>query len=271
MSQEFKFFEKQVNIQKWNQNLLQKTHILIVGVGGIGSIASLAFARLGIGKITIVDLDLVEKSNLNRQLLYSKNDVGRQKVESAMTQLSSVHSLYSQIEGHDFNIFQDWLRFVKLVKAADIVYNALDLPEVKKLAVANLCLKFKKPMIFSGTDPINGHASMILFQSPEGKPCYNCLTAAIHTVDENFHDLLKLKSIDNQNFLPIDQMATSGELPGNTTVYTASIAAMMGVDLIVHWIFQWTDSFPTRIILDLYNFTCETWSESSTCEFCCED
>jgi len=270
MSHKFGFLERQVEIQKWNQPLLQKTHVLIVGVGGIGSIASLASARLGIGKISIVDLDLVEPSNLNRQLLYSKEDIGKQKVECAKSQLSSFHSFKSLIEAHDFNIFKDWQRFVKLVEDVDFVYNALDLPEVKKLAVANLCLKYHKPMIFSGTDPINGHASMILFQKPDGKPCYNCFTAAIHTVEKRFHDTLKLKNIDKQITLPIKKMADSGNFPGKTTVYTASIAAMMGIDLMIHWLFQWLDSFPNRIILDLYNFTCETWVESSTCEFCSE-
>ncbi|NVM55117.1 MAG: ThiF family adenylyltransferase [Candidatus Helarchaeota archaeon] len=262
------FFEKQIKIRRWNQELLKKTHVLIVGLGGIGSTAGLACVRLGIGKLTIIDLDFVESSNLNRQLLYSKKDIGKQKVERSAAHLSSFHSLDSQIEGHDFNIFEDWQRFIQLVKKADFIYNALDLPEVKKLAVANLCLKYQKPMIFSGTDPINGHASMILFQHPKGNPCYNCLTAAIYTIDKKFRDLLKLNKINEHKFLPISQMTDSSELPSKTTVYTASIATMMGIDLMIHWIFQWFDSFPNRIILDLYNFTCETWKESSSCEFC---
>ncbi|MHA1651787.1 MAG: HesA/MoeB/ThiF family protein, partial [Candidatus Helarchaeota archaeon] len=64
------FFKNQKEIQNWNQEVLNKTHVLIVGVGGIGSIAALACARLGIGRISLCDMDTVEPSNLNRQLLY---------------------------------------------------------------------------------------------------------------------------------------------------------------------------------------------------------
>ena len=262
------FFEKQIHIQGWDQELLAKTRVLIVGVGGIGAIASIACARLGIGKITVCDLDYVEPSNLNRQLLYSKDDIGKQKIERALNSLSSFHSLNSEIEGHDFDIFNDWKRFVKLVEEADFIYNALDLPEVKKLAVANLCLKFQKPMIFSGTDPISGNAGMILFQKPEGNPCYNCLSAAIFTIDEKYQEMLNLGEIDKQEILPIKQMTEHVNIPSNTTVYTASIITMMGIDLMIHWLFQWFEGFPNRIILDLYNFTCEKWAESNSCQFC---
>jgi molybdopterin/thiamine biosynthesis adenylyltransferase len=242
--------------------------VLIVGLGGIGSIASLACARLGVGKLTLCDRDIIEPSNLNRQLLYSKENIGQQKVTSACANLSSVHSLTSQIEGYNFNIFEDWKRFIKLVQEADFVFNALDLPEVKKLAVANLCLKFHKPMIFAGSDPISGNAGMILFQGPEGNPCYNCLTASIHTVKEQYRELLDLTKIDQYQSVPIDHMSEFSDVPSATTVYTASIITMMGIDLMIHWIFQWMDAFPNRIIFDLYNFTCETWNELSSCQFC---
>lgn len=268
MTKDFKFFEKQIDVHGWNQDLLENSHVLIVGVGGIGTIASLACARLGIGRLTIIDHDFIEPSNLNRQLLYSRKDIRKQKVEIATDQLNSVHSLVSKIAGHDFNIFKDWQRFTKLIKEADFIFNALDLPEIKKLAVANLCLKFQKPMIFAGTDPINGHAGMILFQHPKGNPCYNCLTAAIFTVKDNFRELLELNEIDKHKVLPIDQMTEYSEVSGKTTVYTASVVTMMGIDLMIHWFFQWFDSFPNRVIIDLYNFTCETWIESSSCDFC---
>ncbi len=262
------FFKNQKEIQNWNQDVLNNTHVLIVGVGGIGSIAALACARLGIGRISLCDMDTVEPSNLNRQLLYGTHDIGKQKIESALINLSQIHSLTSYIEGFDFDIFQNWKKFINLVKKADIVYNALDLPEVKKLLVANLCLKLRKPMIFSGTDPISGNAGMILFQQPDGSPCYNCLTAAIHSVKEEYRPNLDTNKIDQYDMFPVEQMADYNEILGKTTVYTASIITMFGIDLMIHWLFRWFDSFPNRIILDLYNFTCETWIETNSCQFC---
>ncbi len=238
-----------------------------MGVGGIGSIASIACVRLGLGKLTLVDLDIVEASNLNRQLLYSKENIGSEKINSAMKSLSS-HSLSSRVEGQNFDIFEDWQRFIMLVKKADFVFNALDLPEVKKLAVANLCLKYRKPMIFSGTDPINGHAGMIVFQQPSGNPCYNCLTAANFTVYEEYLEMLNLENINRHKRLPIAEMSNSADVSSKTTVYSASIVSMMGIDLMIHWIFQWLESLPNRVIIDLYNFSFETWIETNSCCFC---
>jgi hypothetical protein len=260
-----------LQIAGWNQEALGKSRVLIVGVGGIGSTAALGCARLGIGKIILIDLDEIEPSNLNRQLLYSRNDIGQKKAETAKANLISFHALSSQIESFDFNIFNRWTQFVKLVREADFIFNGLDLPEVKKLAVANLCLKLKKPMIYAGTDPISGNSGMILFQQPEGNPCYNCLTAAIHSVKEEFWSLLMPSCIEQQKTIPIEQMTEYSEISGATTVYTASIVAMMGVNLMIHWFFKWLPKLPNRIIVDLYNFTCETWIDSNSCSFCSKE
>ncbi|HUY00268.1 MAG TPA: ThiF family adenylyltransferase [Candidatus Deferrimicrobium sp.] len=268
MSRDSNFFEKQLQIQGWDQELLQKTHVLVVGVGGIGSIAALAYTRLGVGRLTLVDVDHVEPSNLNRQLLYSKADVGKQKVGRAISNLMAVHSLSTQIEGYDFDIFRDWQRFINLVRQADLVQNALDLPEVKKLAVGSLCLKLRKPMIFAGTDPISGNAGMVLFQRSGGNPCYNCLTAAIDTVHEKFQEMLKPRNILRHKSILIEQMTAYADLSSATNIYTATSVTMMGINLMVHWLFKWGTDIPNRIILDLFNFTCETWSERSSCDFC---
>jgi molybdopterin/thiamine biosynthesis adenylyltransferase len=265
------YFEKQLQINGWNQELLGQTHVLVVGVGGIGSITALACARLGIGKLTLIDLDYVEPSNLNRQLLYSKADVGKQKVERAMNNLNAFHSLSSHVAGYDFDIFKDWSRFVNLVKDVDFVQNALDLPEVKKLAVASLCLKLQKPMIFAGTDPISGNAGMVLFQRAEGNPCYNCLTASIDTVYKEFQEMLKPDNIEKYKSLPIEQMSEYTEISSATSVYTATSVTMMGINLMIHWLFRWGTEIPNRIILDLFNFTCETWNERYSCAFCQSD
>jgi molybdopterin/thiamine biosynthesis adenylyltransferase len=259
-----------VEIQGWKQEKLAKTHVLIVGIGGIGSITAMACARLGIGRITLCDCDLIEASNLNRQILYSISGIGQQKIERGLDNLASVHLLDSRIEGYDFDIFKEWKRFKELLKKADFVFNALDLPELKKLAVANLCLSLKKPMIFAGTDPINGHAGMILLQGPLGNPCYNCLTAAIYSVDEKYREWFELGRIGEHASIPVDLMNHTGNVEGKTTIYTASVVTMMGIDLMIHWLFQWNDALPNRIIVDLYNFTCETWSVTSSCQFCIE-
>jgi len=64
--------------------LVAKQSVLILGVGGLGSVVALNLLRLGIGKLFLVDYDVVDVHNLNRQLLYSQEDVGKPKVEAAL-------------------------------------------------------------------------------------------------------------------------------------------------------------------------------------------
>ena len=72
-----------MRIDDWNQKVLEKQTVLVLGVGGLGSVVMMNLLRLGIGKLIIVDYDVVDEHNLNRQLMFSKSDVGKPKVERA--------------------------------------------------------------------------------------------------------------------------------------------------------------------------------------------
>ena len=76
-------FDRQRCIQGWKQDIVEKQSCLVLGVGGIGCTVALALARLGVGRIILIDFDKVECSNLNRQILFSLNDVGKLKVNAA--------------------------------------------------------------------------------------------------------------------------------------------------------------------------------------------
>jgi molybdopterin/thiamine biosynthesis adenylyltransferase len=73
------------------QERLKKAHIFIAGAGGLGSPVSLYLAVAGIGTITIVDMDEVDQSNLNRQILHSDRDIGRKKTASAKEKLQEIN------------------------------------------------------------------------------------------------------------------------------------------------------------------------------------
>lgn len=74
------------------QHKLSDTHIMILGIGGIGNYMAMAFAAAGVGKITLVDFDVVELSNLNRQILFRESDIGKSKIASAIAHLNSLNS-----------------------------------------------------------------------------------------------------------------------------------------------------------------------------------
>jgi len=75
-----------------HQEKLRQTHILIMGIGGIGNFMATSLVASGVGKITLVDFDTVEQSNLNRQILFSENDLGKNKVDVAANRLKEMNS-----------------------------------------------------------------------------------------------------------------------------------------------------------------------------------
>ena len=77
-------FDRQVRIQLWNQDKLKQQIVLILGVGGLGSVVLMNVLRLGVKKVIIVDYDVVDIHNMNRQIMYGIADVGKTKVESAL-------------------------------------------------------------------------------------------------------------------------------------------------------------------------------------------
>lgn len=76
-------FDRQVRIDDWDQKKVERQAVLVLGVGGLGSAVALNLLRLGVGKLFLLDYDVVDIHNLNRQLLFSHADVGKPKVEAA--------------------------------------------------------------------------------------------------------------------------------------------------------------------------------------------
>ncbi len=73
-------FDRQVRIEDWDQDILSKQAVLVLGIGGLGSVVVSSLMRLGVAKIFMVDYDVVDIHNLNRQILFSSSDVGKPKV-----------------------------------------------------------------------------------------------------------------------------------------------------------------------------------------------
>jgi molybdopterin-synthase adenylyltransferase len=73
-----------VRIHGWRQDLVAQQTVLLLGVGGLGSAVAINLLRLGVKKLFLVDYDIVDHHNLNRQLLYGPADVGRRKIECAL-------------------------------------------------------------------------------------------------------------------------------------------------------------------------------------------
>ncbi|MBV9124729.1 MAG: ThiF family adenylyltransferase [Planctomycetes bacterium] len=124
------FFNTQELIQSFEPAFtpaLFERSLLVVGLGGNGTHLALAAVRMGFPKVVGVDHDYVSESNLSRQVLYTRPDVGRRRAEAAAEALA-LHTLRSVIEMHDFDILAQRRRFGDLVAAADLVFVVLDQP-----------------------------------------------------------------------------------------------------------------------------------------------
>ncbi len=150
------------------QERLKAARVLIVGAGGLGSPAALYLAAAGVGTIGLVDNDVVDVTNLQRQLLHDSHDVGRSKLESARDRLHALNP-HVQVELH-----ATWLtaaNALAIVGAYDVVLDGTDNFATRYL-VNDACVLTGRPNVHGSVFQFDGQASV--FAMPDG-PCYRCL------------------------------------------------------------------------------------------------
>lgn len=159
-----------------NQERLKKSTVLIVGAGGLGSVASVYLTYVGVGRIIVVDDGVVELSNLNRQILYSDNDINEYKAVAACRKLRTFSSR-TVFECHSERF--DESSGEKLVREADVVIDALD-NWSSRLVLNSLCVRNGKPLIHGGVEGWYGQVTTVI---PKQTACLNCIFAGRRIVD----------------------------------------------------------------------------------------
>ena len=150
------------------QRRLKNASILIVGAGGLGTPAATYLAAAGVGRIGIVDYDVIEESNLHRQVLYSEEDVGRSKAEVIKARLLKVNP---HITVETYKARLDSSNALDILKKYDIVLDGTDNFPTRYL-VNDACVLLHKPNVYASVFRSDGQASV--FSADEG-PCYRCL------------------------------------------------------------------------------------------------
>jgi molybdopterin/thiamine biosynthesis adenylyltransferase len=150
------------------QERLKAARVLVVGVGGLGSPASLYLAAAGIGALGIVDPDAVEISNLQRQILYGERDVGRPKVKAARQRLGDLNS-HVQIEGHPTRFAGAEAR--KIAAEYDVIVDGTDNLE-SRYVMNDVALDLGIPYAYGAVFQLEGQAALLCVP---GGPCYRCL------------------------------------------------------------------------------------------------
>lgn len=127
---------------------LQKAHVLVIGIGGVGSWAVEALARNALGKLTLVDLDNIAESNLNRQIHALEDTLGKAKVTAMRERIAAINPQCEVIEIEDF-VTPDNLPQV-LASLPDIVVDCMDDTKAK-IALAAYCKQHKLPLVMVGS------------------------------------------------------------------------------------------------------------------------
>jgi len=147
---------------------LKRAKVLCVGTGGLGSPLALYLAAAGIGKLGIVDFDVVDFTNLQRQVIHGTNDVGRSKLESAR---ETIHEINPHVEVETYETRLTSANALDIIKDYDIVADGTDNFPTRYL-VNDACVLLGKPNVYGSIFRFEGQASV--FYAKEG-PCYRCL------------------------------------------------------------------------------------------------
>jgi len=171
------------------QSKLRNASVLVVGCGGLGSPVLYYLTAAGIGHLGINDGDTVILSNLNRQILYTQNDIGKKKVDMAKKRLEELNEqLTVTVYGENL----DKPLAERIVKDYDVVVDCLDNFETRFI-LNDACINAKKPLIHAGVNGFDGQLMTVL---PGDGPCLRCL----------FPDGIKKT--------PANQSGVIGPLPG---------------------------------------------------------
>ena len=147
---------------------LKAAKVLLVGTGGLGAPLGMYLAAAGIGRIGLVDFDIVDYSNLQRQIIHGTKDVGRKKLDSAAETMLDINP-HIQIDRHEVALNSE--NALDILKDYDIVVDGTDNFPTRYL-VNDACVLLKKPNVYGSIFRFEGQSTVFAY---EGGPCYRCL------------------------------------------------------------------------------------------------
>ncbi len=150
------------------QKKLKAASILLVGTGGLGSPLGLYLAAAGVGRLGLVDFDVVDYSNLQRQIIHSTKDVGRSKLQSAQEKIRALNP-YVELDTYETALRAE--NAMEIIKQYDLVIDGTDNFQTRYL-VNDACVLLDKPNVYGSIFRFEGQASV--FYARLG-PCYRCL------------------------------------------------------------------------------------------------
>jgi adenylyltransferase/sulfurtransferase len=150
------------------QARLKQSSVLVVGAGGLGSPVLMYLAAAGVGRLGLVEMDRVDLSNLQRQVLFDTASIGQRKVEIAKSRLESLNP-HLQVEAHAQRITAE--NALGLLEPYDLILDCTDNFPTRYL-INDACVLLDKPLVYGAIHQFEGQLSVFHYQ---GGPCYRCL------------------------------------------------------------------------------------------------
>ncbi|MCB1326345.1 MAG: molybdopterin-synthase adenylyltransferase MoeB [Spirochaetales bacterium] len=150
------------------QEKLKESSVLLIGAGGLGSPAALYLAAAGVGRIGIVDFDVVDESNLQRQIIHGQSTIGKLKLESARARLEDINR-HIKVETYEVPLTSE--NALELFEGYDVIADGTDNFPTRYL-VNDACVLAGKPNVYASIFRFEGQLSVFHYQ---GGPCYRCL------------------------------------------------------------------------------------------------
>ncbi|WP_371187339.1 ThiF family adenylyltransferase [Thalassotalea maritima] len=173
--QEFLRYSRHImmsQIGEQGQQQFKSSRVLIIGMGGLGCPAAQYLLSSGIGSLTLVDHDVIELSNLQRQVLYTSDDVGEHKVEAAKYVLEAMNP-HCQLQAIAESVFD--INLAALLEHIDIVLDCTDNPQTRQY-INQQCVNARVKLVSASAIQGSGHLLSFDFADSES-PCYQCLYA----------------------------------------------------------------------------------------------
>lgn len=176
--QELHLYSRQILLEGWDfdaQQRLKNSHVLMIGAGGIGCSCAELLARAGVGHLHIIDFDVIETSNLQRQVAFEPEDIGQYKVEVLVRRLKKINP-YIEIEAITAKFDQDFID--RNVVSFDLVLDGCDNFATRYL-VNQMCARQGLPLLSAAAIALQGQLLFV-----HGQPCYQCVFPEQDAEDE---------------------------------------------------------------------------------------
>ena len=211
-------FSRLIGLKGWSYEKAREKEIVIIGCGGLGNPIARLVARVGIGKLVLIDNDEVEIENLNRDG-FEISDVGKNKAEVLKEKLERTFEKHVlEIEAIPENVLN--ISLDKIIEGADLVITATDTTS-SRIYVNDACVETNTKMINAGftTDGLRGHVRLII---PGETACLKC----------TYFDLPSTEKTNLKDRIDLGAKTGYAISPAPTLTFLASLAAMMAFDVL---------------------------------------